>query len=458
MWRIQRQERPDSTVADDGGAPLTNADATSPEIDAISEPLTLETEISDDEAQSNIGEAVSARHSIARKHVLRLRRRHPEASPAEIIQLLERQYTGSITAAGTAIAVGGFAATVGISLIPAGGAAAAGAKEIGKHVTKHAAAAAAKATFKRAGKDLALGAAKSGAGRIAALLPAGEQQLQFEITAIFGLALADIHGIEYDRDQAHALVFGLTNERVSQKQIAQMATDVANVSSETTAAGGGAQWAWTLADALPGGAAQSLVRTMQTGQLDAVRDSMNGKQQTAVDYGVQAVSGGVTRFVFGRDVVKSARTAFPPPPLEFPAHLAVPAEDEDDDDEPNRAIAALENAAKTTGGRIADVADSATRVFRSVDLDGDGFPDEAQALTLVKGAGGAVAGAAGAVGGRVGGLFKRGKRGGDESTDEALESGPDVLEQIATLAALKDRGILTEDEFTAKKSELLSRL
>lgn len=421
--------------------------------DHLADPLTLETEISDDEAQSEIGQ-VSGRHAIARKHVLRLRRRHPDATPAEIIQLLERQYTGSITAAGTAIAVGGFAATVGISLIPAGGAAAAGAK----HVTKHAAAAAAKATLKRASKDLALGAAKSGAGRLAAMLPAGEQQLQFEITAIFGLALADIHGIEYDRDQAHALVFGLTNERVSQEQIARMASDVAAATPGTPDARGGAQWASTLADALPGGAAQSLVRTMQTGQLDAVRDGMTGKQQAAVDYGVQAVTGGITRFVFGRDVVQSARTAFPAPPLEFPAHLAVPAEDDDDDDEPNRAIAALENAAKTTGGRIADVAGSATRVFRSVDLDGDGIPDEAQALTLVKGAGGAVAGAAGAVGGRVGGLFKRGKRAGDEPADETPETTTDVLGQITMLAALKDQGILTEDEFAAKKSELLTRL
>ncbi|RIX27851.1 SHOCT domain-containing protein [Amnibacterium setariae] len=431
---------------------MTNETITPTDDAAEVEVTTLETEIADDDAQAEIAEAVSARHSIARKHVLRLRRRDPEASPAEIVQALERQYTAAITAAGTAIAVGGFAATVGISLIPLGGAAAAGAKAAGHK----AASAAAKATFKKASKDLALGAAKTGAGRVAALLPADEQQLQFEITAIFGLALADIHRIEYDRDQAKALVYGLTNERVSQQQIAQMAADVASASPEATAsAAGGAQWASTLAEALPGGAAQSLVRTMQTGQLDAMRDSMGGKQQAAVDYGVRAVTGGVTRFVFGRDVVKSARTAFPPAPEEFPAHLAVPLGDEEDD-EPNRAIAALENAARTTGGRIVDAAGTATRVFRSVDLDGDGIPDEAQALTFVKGAGGAVAGAAGAVGGRVGGLFKRGKRSEDESAAEALE--PDVLGQIAKLAALKDQGVLTEDEFAAKKAELLARL
>jgi hypothetical protein len=35
---------------------------------------------------------------------------------------------------------------------------------------------------------------------------------------------------------------------------------------------------------------------------------------------------------------------------------------------------------------------------------------------------------------------------------------PDVTEQIAKLAALRDQGILTEDEFATKKGELLARL
>lgn len=357
--------------------------------------------------------------------------------------------------------MGGFAATVGISLIPGGGAAAAGAKTVGRKAATTAAKASLKkaTSLKKASKELALGAAKTGAGRVAAFLPAGEQQLQFEITAIFGLAMADIHGIEYDRDQAQALVYGLTNERVGQQQIAQMAADVANTSRDAAepSTRGGAQWASTLADALPCSAAQTLVRTMQTGHLDAVHDNMSGKQQAAVDYGVRAVSGGVTRFVFGRDVVKSARIAFPEPPVAFPAHLDVLVGVDDHDDEPNRAIAALDEAAKATGGRIAGAAGSATRVFRSVDLDGDGVPDEAQALTLVKGAGGAVAGAAGAVGGRVGGLFKRGKRDDEHSVQPVSDVG-DIAGQIASLAALRDQRILTDDEFAAKKLELLARM
>ena len=132
--------------------------------------------------------------------------------------------------------------------------------------------------------------------------------------------------------------------------------------------------------------------------------------------------GGITRFVFGREVVDAAHSAFPNAPGTFPAYLDVPAKPTKADNEPNKALAALEDAAKAVGADlsagvmaagtgVASAADVVTRPFRSVDLDGDGVPDEPQALTAVKGAGGAIAGAAGAVGDDVSGLFKPRKRG-----------------------------------------------
>ncbi|TFC50344.1 MULTISPECIES: hypothetical protein [unclassified Cryobacterium] len=410
-------------------------------------PFTLEAEIVEEDAARDIAKAVSARHSIARKYVMRLRRRHPEATPAEVIQMLERHYGTSISTAGAVIAAGAIAADVGIALIPVVGAAAAGAKSAGqqaaKKATKEVTKVAAKSAAKMAAKSMALGVAKTGAQRAAALLPAGDEQLQFEITAIFALAVADIHGMDLDQDQAHALVYGLSNGRVSPQQIATMAADLADVSSEGVAGVGHkiaagrtdwSHWANTLADTLPEGAAQSLVRTIQTGQLDTVRDTLSGKQQATVEYGVGALAGGVTRFLFGREVVEASRSAFAAAPAEFPTHLSIPATPDADvgEAEPNRALAALDDAAKATGTWIADAANTvgggvatsavvvgtgvaaaastATRVFRSVDIDGDGIPDEAQALTAVKGVGGAIAGAADSVGGSIAGLFKSKKR------------------------------------------------
>ncbi|MEU9829343.1 hypothetical protein [Micromonospora chersina] len=389
------------------------------------ENITLEAELSNEDAEREIAKAVSARHAIARKYVMRVRKRNPHATPAEIITMLERHYVAAITIAGGIVTAGSIAAAVGIALIPGGGAATA-AKTVSAQAAKKAGKVAAKKAGKEAVKALAKGAAlnaaKTGAQRAAALLPAGDEQLQFEITAIFALAIADIHGMDLDRDQAHALVYGLSNERVSQKQIAAMATDLAsawtdgNVGIGNTIAAGRkdwSHWANTLADTLPGGAAQDLVRTVQTGRLETVRSGLNGRQQAAIEYGVGAVAGGVARFAFGRDVVEAARTAFAEAPSEFPDHLSVPINimAEEEEDEPNRALVALEDAAKATGNWVANAAVTVTRPFRSVDLDGDGVPDEPQALTAVKGVGGALAGVAGTVGEGVTSLFKPKKRG-----------------------------------------------
>ena len=300
--------------------------------------VTLEAELAGKDAEREIGKAVRGRRGIARKYVKWVRRRNPGATPAEIIRMLEHHYVTAISVAGAAITVGSIAGEIGIAMIPVAGAAAAGtkaaAKEAGKKAAREAAKATAKQTTKAAAKSAARGAAKSGARRAAARLPAGASQLQFEITALFALAVADIHGTDYDQQQAHALVYGLSNGRVSQQQIAAMASDLAQSSdpgivsaSQTSAAGRTdlGHWANTLADSLPGGAAQSLVRGVQTGVLENIPRGLDGRQQAAVRYGTGALAGGITRFVFGREVVDAAQSAFPEPPGTFPAYLDVPA-------------------------------------------------------------------------------------------------------------------------------------
>lgn len=62
------------------------------------------------------------------------------------------------------------------------------------------------------------------------------------------------------------------------------------------------------------------------------------------------------------------------------------------------------------GVGVAAAASTVGRQFRRVDVDGDGMPDEARALTAAKRAGTAVAGVADGVGGRVAALLKNRKR------------------------------------------------
>ena len=368
-------------------------------------------------AEQEITEAVSARHSIARKYVVRVRRRHPEASPAEVVELLERHYVAAISLAGGVATAGSLAATIGLSLVPGASA----SKEAGKAGAKVAAKkVAAKAAAKAAAKQAAANMARTGVAR---MVPAGDERLQFEITAIFALALAEIHGMHLDQDQSKALVYGLSNDRVSQNQITAMANDVARATQSASGLGeqlatkqdDWSHWADTLASQLPGSAASDLVRVVQTGQFDAMRSGLSQGQQSVVEYGVGAVAGGMTRFVFGREVVNATRVAFAAAPEDFPPQLALAAPaDVDEEDEPNRALAALDEAARSTAAWMSSTAQRATRPFRSVDLDGHGIPDEAQAVTALKNAGDVIAGA-GASATRA---FRRVDRDGDGVPDD----------------------------------------
>ncbi|GAA3341835.1 hypothetical protein GCM10020358_34680 [Amorphoplanes nipponensis] len=369
------------------------------------ETITLEAELTDDVAQREIEAAVKGRHAVARKYVRWVRRRNPESTPAELITILERHYVTAITVAGGLVTAGSLALEIGIGLLPGGGAATAATKSAAKEATK--------AAVKRAAKEAALGATKAGAQRAVKQLPAGDEQLQFEITALYALALVDIHGMTLDQDQTRALIYGLSNGRVSQGQIATMAADLARSSrpvdvgrSIATGQHNWSHWAGTLAQALPAGAAQELVRGMQTGRLEDVRTGLGAKKQAAVEYGVGALVGGVTRFVFGREVINAAHEAFAEAPDEFPPHLTIETKEmPENDTEPNRAFAALQEAARSTGNwlggsaqtignGVGTAASTVSRPFRSVDRDGDGIPDEPLALTAVKTVGGAVADAA----------------------------------------------------------------
>ncbi|HEY4225142.1 MAG TPA: hypothetical protein VGM70_04965 [Pseudolysinimonas sp.] len=295
---------------------------------AVSKDLVLASDV----AAREIAKAVNFRHAMARRYVKWLRFLNPDATPAQVIRRIEREYHGAVTGSGAVMGVGGMIANFGVAHIPSG-----------QGLT--------------GGKKVALVAAKAAAQQAATMLPAGQARLQFDTTTLFALAIADIHGLRYDKDQASALVLGLSNGRVSQELISKMATDLAHSISggispatpETEQAGGDwSRWANTLAEALPGRAAKDLVRTIETGRLDSV-PKLHGKKQAAIDYGVGALVGGVTHFRFGRDVIKASRLAFPDAPGEFPPHLA----------ETSRAVADLKLAGKRTSHRIAEAAGKA---------------------------------------------------------------------------------------------------
>lgn len=351
--------------------------------------------------QAQIYKAISVQRPVVLEYLKALRRDKPEATASELLKELDRRYVATVTT--TSTGVGASAAIPGIGI------------------------------------PVALG------------LGVADLLFFYETSALYVLAVAELHGIEVnDAARAQPLVFGMLLGEKSQSQVTKVVLSaipgMADADARTVAAGVAGKalpqgWGEVLTQQLPDSALSPVLTVLAREALKNGGRLATSTLGKAVPFGVGAVIGGVGSFTFGRDVVKAARVAFPDPPAQFPAALvefekAAPAEAE-----PSRAMAALE-AAKTNvadfGDEIWGAATRATEVFRSVDLDGDGIPDEARALTAVKGAGSAIKGAATGAAGAVSGVFRR-KRAGTG----ALEPAPGQDEENPTESAATESATTT---------------
>jgi hypothetical protein len=198
-------------------------------------------------------------------YVDRLRQGNPDAVPAEIVTKLEKQYLAAVMASGAA--VGSAAAVPGI-------------------------------------------------GTLAALSAvAGETVVFLEATALFVLAVAEVHGIPADhRERRRALVLSVLVGEDSKHAIADLIGP------------GRTKGAWLSdgAATLPLPAVSQLNSrllryfvkryTLRRGAI------MFGK---LLPVGIGAVVGGVGNRLMGKRIIKHARTAFGPPPPRWPAKLHV---------------------------------------------------------------------------------------------------------------------------------------
>lgn len=326
---------------------------------------------------SAIYSAIDAQRSVAVAFVRGVRARQMKATPAEIITSLERRYVASVTASGTAVGATAF--------IPG------------------------------AGTAVALGAGTA------------ELLLQFELAALFGLAVAEVHGLRItDRDRVRVVILSLMLGPEGRSKVAGLAK--AAVLKDASAVGGAAGRSRELGqvsslDQLPFG--DLLGSAVPSDMMPAILDTVQGLAKKElpekvaiagtrlVPGGIGMVLGGIGGFSAGSEVVQAARQAFGPAPEELPDWLEPIDSDGDGIPDPSAletgmrsalgsfvqvsgsAGKGIANAAKVVGGGVATAATSVSNQFRSVDLDGDGIPDEARALSAVKGAGRFAAGAAG---------------------------------------------------------------
>jgi len=201
-------------------------------------------------------------------HIRSIRLRHPEATPAEIVRILERRYLAAVTAGGAA--VGATAVVPGIGT----------------------------------GVTLAL---------------SGVETLGFvESTALFAQSVAEVHGIAVaDPERARALVMTLMLGKEGVDLVAHLAGQVAGRGGSRSA-----YWGELVTKSLPRAAIGPMVDQLKSMFMKqfAARGgaSFLGK---ALPFGVGAAVGGAGNHILGRRVLTTSHRAFGAAPLDLPAEL-----------------------------------------------------------------------------------------------------------------------------------------
>ncbi len=217
----------------------------------------------------NIDRLLSVHRPAVLAHLRSIRRLHPEASPEELLVILERRYVSAVTTGGAAVG--------------------------------------ASAMLPFVGTGISLG------------LSAVETAGFLETTALFAQSITEVHGIAVnDPDRARALVMTLLMGKAGSDLLRQIAGQATGGVSRN------AYWGQVVTSGLPQfvvGPIADQVKRVFVRQF-AVGQGANAIGR-AIPFGIGAAIGGVGNLLLGRTVIQSARTAFGPPPFTFPAELAI---------------------------------------------------------------------------------------------------------------------------------------
>ncbi|MCX4779065.1 hypothetical protein [Streptomyces sp. NBC_01264] len=205
-----------------------------------------------------LDKAIDLQTPLVRKNIARARQRNPEATPEQVIRGLERMYVTAL--AGTGAAVGGTAAAPGV-----------------------------------------------GTG-IALALSAGEALSSLELSALFALSIAEVHGVPIDEvERRRTIVMGILLGGSGTATISKVA--------ERT----GQHWGRQVVAKVP-------IETLR--QINKVLGknfiTKYGTKQGIIvlgrvaPFGIGAVIGGGANAAIGTLSVRAGRRAFGPPPTSWP--------------------------------------------------------------------------------------------------------------------------------------------
>lgn len=210
-----------------------------------------------------LDKAVTIPSATIHAHVESLRRRNPEASPQQIVWLLEREYLRVVQSTGAAVGVAAAAPSVGTG--------------------------------------------------VALALTVSDVATFFGASAAFSLAIASVHGIEVeDAERRRALLLST----ILGESAAKVVTDSAQLTT--------AHFARTLLTRMPTSTIRSVNSTLTRRLIRAQAARQSGFAfGRLLPFGIGAAVGVAGARALSKPVIEGARLAFGPAPAHFPTRIEV---------------------------------------------------------------------------------------------------------------------------------------
>ena len=243
--------------------------------------------------ERTVDRLMSVQRPLVLAHLRRIRALHPEATPAQVLAVLERRYLNGVTTGGAAVGASAVLPGVGIGI---------------------------------------------------SLVLSGIETVAFlEASALFAQSVTEVHGIAVeDPERARTLVMAMMLGTAGKDLVRQLAGQASG-----TGPGRQAFWGEIITKKLPKATLGQL-----TGRMRRVFRRRFGATQSAsvlgraIPFGIGAVIGGFGNRILGQRVVRGSRDAFGAPPTSFPLVLATPGR------EPRHPVRAAGGALGQAGRRM----------------------------------------------------------------------------------------------------------
>lgn len=253
------------------------------------------------QVEKGLERLLSVQRPVVLAHIRAIRRRNPNATPTQVVAILERRYLAAVTSGGAAVGASAVIPAVGVGI------------------------------------SLALSAVET-AGFL-------------EASALFAQSITEVHGIAVDEpERARTLVMTMMLGSAGSdliKQLAGQATGMGKTRPKF--------WGELVTKSLPEAALNQVTSRIQHTFVRRFATSQSANVVgRALPFGIGAVIGGTGNHMLGRRVVTSSRGAFGPAPQFFPLVLE-PGHRTDGDSAPQQWATRVGDAGRAIGARARSI-------------------------------------------------------------------------------------------------------